>query len=468
MRYHRTFGLNAEQLDELEERIEDILAEPWDKGIGRPKSLSLREAIMVALLYKRQNMIEEVIADLFGVSQGTVSDIITEFTPLIAQATEEFRPDVEEAKQMTRGRLALVDGTLWPCWSWENAPELWAGKYKTTGHGSLIISDESGNIIFVSDPAPGCDHDMKKLEGEVKEILDLAGSVIADKGFQGSGYVTPAKKPKGRELYMREHEYNNQVSSIRAPIERAVAHLKTWKILFTDYRRPLNTFLDSFRAAIGLYFFELSFRFFHVLPSRHAGIPGCQPEHRGHQTPAGGRRAVLGKPGNWRIWCGATGQGPLHLIHEGGLAAFCPTAALQPGPTRRPKRRYVRQIMKPNDPGSTTPATASPVAGSGRRLPSIPELGMPALAEQGGAGREPQAQGDPDAGQTQPVEAQDQRGHRNVGSDGQDHRAAHGDVVAEAEDEAVQDERQRGQSSAAPPRARSSAPTAGARPAAGR
>src|SRR5271169_5270314 len=92
LRYHRTFGLNAEQLEELEARIEDILSEPWDKGIGRPKSLSLREAIMVTLLYKRQNMIEEVIADLFGVSQGTVSEIIAEFTPLIAQATEEFRP----------------------------------------------------------------------------------------------------------------------------------------------------------------------------------------------------------------------------------------------------------------------------------------------------------------------------------------------------------------------------------------
>jgi hypothetical protein len=52
-------------------RIEDILPDPWDKGTGRPKSLSLREAIMVTLLYNRQNMIEEVIADLFGVSQGT-------------------------------------------------------------------------------------------------------------------------------------------------------------------------------------------------------------------------------------------------------------------------------------------------------------------------------------------------------------------------------------------------------------
>src|SRR5450756_1755926 len=225
LRYHRTFGLDARQLDELEKRIEDILPEPWDKGIGRPKSLALREAIMVTLLYKRQNIVEEVIADLFGVSQGTVSEIITEFTPLIAQATEEFRPDAKEAKQVTRGRLALVDGTLWPCWSWESARELWAGKYKTTGHGSLVISDESGNIIFVSDPAPGCDHDMKKLEGEVKEILGLAGSVVGDKGFQGSGYVTPVKKPKDRELYIREHEYNNQVSSIRAPIELSLIHI---------------------------------------------------------------------------------------------------------------------------------------------------------------------------------------------------------------------------------------------------
>ena len=94
---------------------------------------------------------------------------------------------------------------------------MWAGKYKTTGHGSLIIGDEFGNIIFVSDPAPGCDHDMKKREGEVKEILDLAGSVIADKGFQGSGYVTPAKKPQDRELYTREHEYNSQAVSSALP-----------------------------------------------------------------------------------------------------------------------------------------------------------------------------------------------------------------------------------------------------------
>ena len=129
----------------------------------------------------RQNIAEEVIGDIFGVSQSVVSNVITKLTPLIADATEEFRPDIEEAVQVTKGRLALVDGTLWPCWSWEPARELWAGKYSTTGHGGIVISDEYGNIIFVTEPAPGCDHDMAKLEGAAKEILDVAGAVAAER-----------------------------------------------------------------------------------------------------------------------------------------------------------------------------------------------------------------------------------------------------------------------------------------------
>ena len=105
-------------------------------------------------MYNRQNIAEEVIGDIFGVSQSVVSSVITTLTPLIADAAEEFRPDIDEAMQVTKGRLVLVDGTLWPCWSWEPARELWAGKYGTTGHGGLVISDEYGNIIFVPERSP--------------------------------------------------------------------------------------------------------------------------------------------------------------------------------------------------------------------------------------------------------------------------------------------------------------------------
>ena len=56
MRYDRMSGLGSEQLDELVWRIEDQLEEPWHKEIGRPKDLSLREAVVVACGYMRQNI----------------------------------------------------------------------------------------------------------------------------------------------------------------------------------------------------------------------------------------------------------------------------------------------------------------------------------------------------------------------------------------------------------------------------
>jgi hypothetical protein len=88
-------------------------------------------------------------------------------------------------------------------------------------------------------------------------ILKLAGDAIDDKGFMGTDYIiTPVRKPHDRELYTREHDYNNQISPLRAPVERAIANLKTWRILFTDYGRPLKTFLSSPRTTVGLYFFK--------------------------------------------------------------------------------------------------------------------------------------------------------------------------------------------------------------------
>jgi hypothetical protein len=254
-------GLTGEQLDELEEYVAELLEKPWDSRTGRPREMTLREALIVASGYARNNITEEIWAEIFGVNQSTISRYISFLTPLIDQATAEFRPAAEEAAEATRGAIALVDGTLWPCWSWAGERELWAGKYKTTGHGSLVITNLAGRITFVPEPVPGNQHDMRKLTGtECATILKHAGGVIGDKGFIGTGYITtPVRKPEDRELYMREHDYDNQISSLRAPVERAVANLKTWRILFTDYRRPLKTFASSFRAAIGLFFFKESF-----------------------------------------------------------------------------------------------------------------------------------------------------------------------------------------------------------------
>ena len=102
------------------------------------------------------NITEEIWAEIFDVDQSTISRCITILTSLIDQATEEFRPSEEEASETIRGPIALVDGTLWPCWSWSGERELWAWKYKKTGHGSLIITNLEGCVTFVSEPVPPC------------------------------------------------------------------------------------------------------------------------------------------------------------------------------------------------------------------------------------------------------------------------------------------------------------------------
>ncbi len=63
---------------------------------------------------------------------------------------------------------------------------------------------------------------MAKLKGsDAEKILKKAGGVFGDKGFIGTDYITaPIRKPECRELLQWEHEWNNQVSSFRAPVER--------------------------------------------------------------------------------------------------------------------------------------------------------------------------------------------------------------------------------------------------------
>jgi hypothetical protein len=261
LRFERISGLAEEQIDELERRVAQYLEEPWIKASGRPRCLTLRDALIITCGYLRHNLIEEAWAEIFGVSQATISRCITLLTSLVKRATARDQPTATSAARALKGAIALVDGTLWPCWSWKGKKKLWSGKHKTTGHGSLVVTDLRGHVRYISCPVTGNQHDMGKLkESAAEKILKKASGVFGDKGFIGTSYITtPIRKPRSRKLLEWEMEWNRQVSSFRAPVERAIADLKAWRALFTDYRRPIETFEESFYAATGLYFFKATF-----------------------------------------------------------------------------------------------------------------------------------------------------------------------------------------------------------------
>ena len=54
--------------------------------------------------------------------------------------------------------------------------------------------------------------------------------------------------------------FNVGHNRIRQVVERTIAHIKSWRILHTPYRRPLETFEQTITAALALYAFKTALR----------------------------------------------------------------------------------------------------------------------------------------------------------------------------------------------------------------
>ena len=91
-------------------------------------------------MYFRTNITQELIAELLFVDQSAISRAISDLEEIIAEALDEFVPELPEQLE---GRVAIADGSLCPCWSWADATELYSGKHRpqaTPTSSSAIFS----------------------------------------------------------------------------------------------------------------------------------------------------------------------------------------------------------------------------------------------------------------------------------------------------------------------------------------
>ncbi|MGH3405398.1 MAG: transposase family protein [Streptosporangiaceae bacterium] len=101
----------------------------------------------------------------------------------------------------------------------------------------------NGKLAWISDPVDGSRHDAHCID-ESSVLVDFPeGSQMGDKGYVGKGMITPVRKPECRELLDWEKQFNTQIN-------------KTWRIMHTDYRRPLDTFETTISAVVGLHFYR--------------------------------------------------------------------------------------------------------------------------------------------------------------------------------------------------------------------
>ncbi|WP_237186306.1 transposase [Rothia nasimurium] len=250
MLHQRTTGLTATQFATLHTALTHHLT--WSKPGGRPPALTLTQALKITLLYHRHNLTEELLAELFAVSQSTVSRAINTIEKTLEKILTPLTQPLKESLKAP-GSL-VVDGTLIPTWNWRSLGKTnFSGKHKRAGFNHQVICTLDGKLLAITDPVPGARHDAYAFKHHGLERY-LDESTVADKGYIGLGLATPARRKPGQRLSREQRRNNRVLNRLRSVVERVIAHIKTWRILHTGFRRPLGLYGRVFAVVRGLVF----------------------------------------------------------------------------------------------------------------------------------------------------------------------------------------------------------------------
>ncbi|GAB3802881.1 IS5/IS1182 family transposase [Micromonospora zhanjiangensis] len=260
-RCERMTGLSREQVDRLHAELDLIL--DWQSPLGRPKVLPLYTALVMVLFQLRHNLPEDACAEVFGCATATVWRYQEQLEPLIEAILDEF---AAQARSRAQSAAVLVDGFIAPVGERDDTTGLFSDKKHLSGQNVQVVATLGGRVVDVGDPCPGARHDSKAFvdSGLAARWADHYASggpgMIGDKGYQGTGLTTPYRKPPGRDLTDVRRACNTAINRIRAAVERAIAHLKNWKILKTGYRRSLHDFPRVLRTVTKLEIYRWSTR----------------------------------------------------------------------------------------------------------------------------------------------------------------------------------------------------------------
>jgi DDE superfamily endonuclease len=257
LRYEAMTGLNDEQLTDLVARLHELCGDKFVSA-GRPLALGLFRSVALVVCLMRKNVTQDFAGAVFGVSQATVSRRWDLLRPLIGHALADVVPDPLEV--VGRGTV-LVDGTVGPTWDWRQVPDLFSAKTGYPGMNLQIAATVDGELAAVGPvPVHGARHDPYAFAASgLAEVL-TDHPTVADLGYVGvEGIDTvPYKRFPGLDLTTGQVEFNTSLSKIRAAVEHAIAHLKTWRMLSEEggrYRAPLEKYQSMIKAVIGLFFF---------------------------------------------------------------------------------------------------------------------------------------------------------------------------------------------------------------------
>jgi len=186
-------GLPYEQVTGLVNLVEGY-REGWQPACGRHHEMELFDGVLATLFYYRHNCSQHVVGAVFGVSQPTISRVITILEEPIAAVLDR---EVPELVEVIIGRVVIPEGTLIPTRNRARHPELYSGKRHRSGAAVQVLSSTEGRLCHVGEPLVAATHDITTFrETALAAVLEEHmhdNLVIADLGYLGEPVCTPAK-----------------------------------------------------------------------------------------------------------------------------------------------------------------------------------------------------------------------------------------------------------------------------------
>ncbi|MFB9709393.1 transposase family protein [Streptosporangium nondiastaticum] len=254
-----TIPLSSRTLNHLA----DLIRAHRNRHRSRWRRLGPGRQAPLALAHLRNGDTHTRLTAGFDVGAATAWRYAQEAIVLLAAVTEDLTIAMPRIQRLV---YAILDGTLIPIDRVADQRPYYSGKHKRHGVNARVIADIADRLVWASPALPGSTHDLTaaRIHGIIDELTNSDVMTFVDKGYQGArGDVrTPFKRRRFRpELSRRQKAVNRADARIRARGERAIATLKTWKILAKLRCCP--------RRAIAIVQFILVLH--HVEANRYAG-----------------------------------------------------------------------------------------------------------------------------------------------------------------------------------------------------